>query len=1452
MGTGHTSKAAAPPMRRFNVKLFGILIAILIPIIGGVHLLHRFQVRRGAATLRTRAELAQKAGDVNGAVRYLHMYLGHEPEDVEAQTDLANLLYQSATTSGDKGQAYLALSRVLELDPTRSAARRKLVDVSLGLGRITSAMDHLKKLQAESPQDPVLSQLVGKCHLAVREYDRAARAFLDAIDRDPHLIESYGNLANVLYSSMNRPLAATNERALPDWLAKLPPTASARDQADATVNAMVDANADSAQAYMLRGTYRRDRGQLSEAAADLGRAREIAPTDTAVLRAAAALALDQSKLLRDQSGDAAAADELSNARAFAAKALELDPKVAATYALAAEIEMEARDPNQAVAMLRRGHEALPRNGELVAALIQTLIRSGGVDEARKSLGTLRDLGATRSFLDYFDGWLLTREHKWMQASKKLLQIRPKLADRPAYAQQVDILLGDCYGQLMNPDLQLAAYTRAIDLDPSSVEARQRAARSLATLGRIDDAIGQLRLLMGRSRVPANTLMDLVRYMILRNLRLPKSDRDWREVNETLSLADAVATAAPDVAMLRAEIDVATDQIDAAIARVEEARKAHSDRLDLGLLLSSLRDRQKKPDLALKILDDLEQQHGDLVDLRLMRARHWITLGGDDNNVAERLRGLERGAEQFSEAERSRLRFELGLFFRSLSLYADAARVWGQIAQEDDHALAVRMTLFDLANQASDDKEMVRWIEELKRVEGADGTNWQFAELRRLVSAARSGNKDSLSRAQKLLTEIEKDRPGWPRLALTRADLNDLIGNVDVAIQSYQRALELGDSDPRVVQRLAQLLFQRGKYEEADRVIKKLESGSPLSPQLTGLASAISLRTHDLDRAIALARQAVASDPAEPTARLWLASVLSAAGKSDEAISEIRQAVQAPASPAEAWMMLVGELAKTQKKDEVDTTLQDVRTRFPSDKFPLVLAQCFLVAGQRDKADAEFDAALRSQPNDSAVVQAVVNFYLNTNQAGKAEPPLRRVLQDKDAFQSIAPWARRSLAVVLASQPNYDRFREAIALVDQNIRDAGEPPPLDDLRAKATLLSTRNLPGHRVEFTRLLGEINRRQPLRPEERYLLARMHSESGNWSAYQSEMLTLLATKRDEPKYIATYARDLLRRSFVTDARPWVSRLIELDPNSQQTAEMRTRVLAAENKPKEAIALLVGHTERQAGDEQQKAQSIGEAALLLEELSLKKDENDDYWKAAEKMYRQFASDSAHPERVFALANFLAHRGRLDDALDLCEGAWKTCPAELAGRSSASVLRSSKPTEAQFTRVERWLNDAINGNPSKTAFILYLADVKNNRERFSEAAALYTRALQMEGNNVIALNNLAWLFTKGLGGNNDALRLVNHAIDVAGPLSTLLDTRAAIYIAMDKLDDAVKDLERAIDATPSKDTYFHLAHASLLRGKRDSATTALQEAKKLGLKEEDVHPLERETYRKLLAELDRR
>ena len=98
-------------------------------------------------------------------------------------------------------------------------------------------------------------------------------------------------------------------------------------------------------------------------------------------------------------------------------------------------------------------------------------------------------------------------------------------------------------------------------------------------------------------------------------------------------------------------------------------------------------------------------------------------------------------------------------------------------------------------------------------------------------------------------------------------------------------------------------------------------------------------------------------------------------------------------------------------------------------------------------------------------------------------------------------------------------------------------------------------------------------------------------------------------------------------------------------------------------------------------------------------------------------------------------------------------------------------------------------------------------------------------------------------------KLVDKAIQLAGPLAALYDTRATVYLARGQWKESLDDMETALGDEPNGTRYFHQAQALFLGGQKEAASAAMKKADKAGLTVDDLRPIERPAYRQLQQDL---
>src|SRR5262249_45747934 len=160
------------------------------------------------------------------------------------------------------------------------------------------------------------------------------------------------------------------------------------------------------------------------------------------------------------------------------------------------------------------------------------------------------------------------------------------------------------------------------------------------------------------------------------------------------------------------------------------------------------------------------------------------------------------------------------------------------------------------------------VEDIKRIEGEDGTLWRYVRAGGLILDAEKGDRKGLPEARDLLTTVASRRSAWARVAVAQAQVLDLLGNPDAALARYRQAAPLGERSPAVIGGLVQLLAERHLYAEAEQLLQKLRERTTTLGELDRVAAELALRRDDSGQALQLAQQAVPADSKDFRRHVW--------------------------------------------------------------------------------------------------------------------------------------------------------------------------------------------------------------------------------------------------------------------------------------------------------------------------------------------------------------------------------------------------------------------------------------------------------------------------------------------------------------------------------------------------------------------------------------------------------
>jgi cellulose synthase operon protein C len=656
-------------------------------------------------------------------------------------------------------------------------------------------------------------------------------------------------------------------------------------------------------------------------------------------------------------------------------------------------------------------------------------------------------------------------------------------------------------------------------------------------------------------------------------------------------------------------------------------------------------------------------------------------------------------------------------------------------------------------------------------------------------------------AAKTLDQMKKVAPNHPQTKYFDAQLAFLKKDYKLARELAQQLLKIAPDNSRSLQLAGAVELQLNSLIQAETYLSKAVQASPELALARRLLITTYLRTGQLAKA--QAALPVGIDREERDSEL-----LSVAGQVFLQAGDVKKAEQyfakaAKSDPKDAKKRT--SLALTHMlKGDVDAAFGELQDIAASDKgttADMALISAYLRRKEYDKALKAIDSLEKKQPGDPLAANLRGMTQIARQDRVAARKSFEQALSINPAY---FPAATNLAALDMADKKPEDARKRYESVLAKDPKNAQALMALVDLRSNAGAT--------KEELSDLIAKAVAANPTEVAPRMLLIDFHTRNKELKQALSAAQNAVAALPDSPELLDALGRTQQASGDFNQALASYNKLAGMQPSAPQPHLRIAAVHLAEKKVDAAIQSLRKAVEIKP--------DMLEAQRALITLYLQEKKVDEALAVARSVQKQRPKE---PVGFLLEGDIAGSQKKWDAAASIYRTALARVPApELAVNLHAALLAGNKAADAEKFS-SSWQKD----NPKDPVFKLYLADGALARQDYASAEKLYLAVLQLQANNALALNNLAWI-TAQLK-KDGAVAYAERANRLAPNQPAFMDTLAMALAEKSDFAKAIEWQSRAVKLQPENTGLkLNLAKIHIKAGNKEPARKELNELAAMG------------------------
>lgn len=663
------------------------------------------------------------------------------------------------------------------------------------------------------------------------------------------------------------------------------------------------------------------------------------------------------------------------------------------------------------------------------------------------------------------------------------------------------------------------------------------------------------------------------------------------------------------------------------------------------------------------------------------------------------------------------------------------------------------------------------------------------------------NQGKLDDAGKELEVLKQAAPQHPQTYFLAAQLAYQKKDYKSARELNQQLLKIAPTNPGALQLAGATEYQLGAYLQAESYLSKALQQFPEFSLARRLLIASYLRSGQPAKALN-ALQPILNDIDKDPVLLSLAGqAYLQNGDPKKAEEYLTKASKLdPKDPSKRTSMALAQMAQ----GEISTALGELEEISASDKgttADLAIIAAYLRSNEPDKALKAIEILDKKQPNNPATYNLQASAYLIKKDTVGARRSFEKALMVNPAYFPAALGLARM--DITDNKPEDARKRfEAILAVDP--KNASAMLALADLRVAAG--------GTPADVAELISKAVNSNPTELAPRLALIDFYLRTKDAKKAVAAAQDGLAAIPDKPELLDALGRAQEAAGDLNQALAAYSKLAIMQPTSPLASMRMANVHMANKDKEESIKSLRKALEIKP--------DLLEAQRALILISLETNKPQDALTVAREVQKQRPGEAAG----FVLEGDIQAAGKnWPEAVAAYRSTLKYSAAPELAVKMHSALRAAQNRVEADKLAAAWLKD----HPKDVAFRIYLGDIATSAKDYVAAAQYYRSAVEIQPNNALALNNLAWV--SGLLKSPKALEYAEKANQIAPNQPAFMDTQAMLMAAKGDKAGAINLLRKALEIAPqAAPVRLNLAKTLISAGRKDEARSELETLAKLG------------------------